>query len=378
MLRRKAERFAATASRAVSTQSVFECDDRFAGDQLDNVAYLPEQSLGAYLKHCREVFPFLYERLDPTLLGGNSLRRLLSELESVSSHFESEAQGGRGDSYRREQNRNPLFRARGIKKLFDLATTEGRQFCPSDVVLDAIGGNGTLTRAIRLLQPAEQTPTLLTSDASALMVADALAQSLPAIRQTAQFMLLRDDCADGVIFAYGTHHIPPSVRAAAFREAYRVLKRFRKVVIQDFEENTPTARWYSELLDRYTTTGHKFQHFTRDGLRQLVLEAGFSDVQIVEIYDPFVSHAKEPEAARKQLVEHVCSLFGLERLVKAENGERRHWLEIEPILYPYGVFPATNLPDEADVRFEPTVTRTGNGCAAEFPRIALAAVAVKR
>jgi hypothetical protein len=383
VLERKKEKVTeAAVARALSTQSTRLEDngglDQLLVHKLDDTPYLPEQSLGDYLRHCRRVFPFLYNRLDPTRLSGDYLHHLLTELESISPHFESETQGGRGNSYRNAQNRNPLFRSRGIRALFELVRPDGYQFSPSNVVLDAIGGNGSFTRAIRLLEASEQTPTILTSDASVMMVADALAQSLPAIRQPAQLMLLRDDSTDGVIFAYGTHHIPPPARAVAFREAYRVLKRFRKVVIQDFEEGSPSARWYSELLDLYTITGHKFQHFTREGLRQLVLEAGFSDVRIIEIYDPFVSYGNAPEAARKQLVEHVCSLFGLDKLTRPDSCTERHWSDIEAVLYPYGVFPATKLFVEANMQSKPSVRREGNGYAAEFPRIALAAVAIKK
>ncbi|HEY2236956.1 MAG TPA: class I SAM-dependent methyltransferase [Candidatus Angelobacter sp.] len=384
MVERKNERLteAATAAMSQSTQlGVLEEEeglDQFLISQFDDVPYLLEHSLGNYLRYCRKAFPLLYDCLDLSRLSGNSLRHLLTELESISPHFESEAQGGRGNTYRNAQNRNPVFRARGIKKLFELAKPEGCQFSPSDVVLDAIGGNGTFTRALNLLELCGQIPTIFTADASAMMISDALAQSLPAIRQPAQLMLLRDNSADGVVFAYGTHHISPSTRAMAFREAHRVLKRFRKVVIQDFEEGSPTARWYSEVLDRYTTTGHKFQHFTREGLRQLVLEAGFSDVQIIEIYDPFVFHGNEPETARRRLVEHACSLFGLEKLIRDDSGKERHWRDIEALLHPYGVLPSTALFAEAGIALEPSVIQEDHGYTAEFPRIALVALAVKK
>src|SRR5258708_3078710 len=105
---------------------------------------------------------------------------------------------------------------------------------------------------MRLLNPAATTPMIITSDASSSMTVDALAQSLPAIRQPAQHLLLKDCSVHGALFAYGTHHIAPEDRPSAFREACRVLKPGCRVVIQDFEENTPTARWYSEFLDRYT------------------------------------------------------------------------------------------------------------------------------
>ena len=350
--------------------------DRATIEQLKSVPYLGQSSLGEYLDNCRDVYPFLYERLDPSRFCGDHFNCFRAELKASSSHFESENEGGRGDTYRKAQNRNPLFRAQGIKTLFQLLQRESRRFSPSDVVLDMLGGNGTFTRAIHSLEPQETIPMIVTSDVSAMMISDALSQSLPAIRQPAQRTLLQTESVDGVMFAYGTHHIPPMVRLDAFKEACRLLKPRHKIVVQDFESETPTARWYSDLLDRYTNTGHKFDHFTREDLRDLVQNAGLVDVQIADIYDPFVVYASEPESARRHLVEHACSLFGLQKLISQEKSIGG-WKEIEQTMRPYGVFSKKKLPLGVNARCKPSVRKVANGYAAEFPRVALVAIATK-
>jgi len=345
---------------------------------LDDVPYLYDMTFGQFLAECRIRHPALYHRLRLSHLSKDDLCRRYELLEAMPSHFESNSAGGRGDAYRNEQKRSPLIRARGIKALFDLLKEPEKHFSVDELILDVIGGNGTLTRAMRCLLPPPAQPTIITSDPSSAMIADALSQGLMAIRQPAQSLLLADATIDGAIFAYGTHHIPPEERQTSLREAYRVLKPGARVVFQDFEECTPTARWYSELLDRYTSTGHKFAHFTRQEMNDLLINAGFTKVRVLDVYDPFVVMDRTAEMAQQQLLKHVCSLFSLQKLpVDIDQCDAAGWRRIEEIVRPYGTFAPESIAPELGAPFEPGIRTEADHYIAEFPRIALVAVGTK-
>ena len=345
--------------------------------EMKNLPYLPQKTFGQFLLECRKTHSALHSCLDLPRLSREDWAQLFNLLGDMPAHFESRDKGGRGEAYREAQNRNPLIRARGIKALFDLLKSDGEPFHAREIVLDAMGGNGTLTRAMRRIAPFT-VPFIVTSDASPMMIADALVQGLPAIRQPVQVLMFGDCTLDGVILAYGTHHIPPQDRLAAFKELHRTVKPGHRVVIQDFEEGSPTARWYSELLHEYTVTGHDCRHFTREGLMELCGEAGFADVRIVEVYDPFVVQGDSQDEAQRKLVDHVCSLFALEKLYVPSSGESlEQWREAQEVIRPYGIFKPADLPRGCGAIPAPAVTRV-NGCyVAEFPRVALVAVATR-
>ncbi|HKV94712.1 MAG TPA: methyltransferase domain-containing protein [Candidatus Angelobacter sp.] len=346
--------------------------------ELETMPYLPGMTFGDFAEICRTQHPVLYDRLDFLRISSSEFSRLLVELGAMSAHFESKEVGGRGEAYRQGQNRNPLLRARGIQKLFDLLKEPEESFSPSDVVVDVLGGNGTLTRAMTKLNSPHTTPTIITSDAASSMVHDALLQCLPAIREPAHFLLLKNRSVDKTIFAYGTHHIAPGDRVGAFMEAWRILKPGGRIVVQDFEEGTPTARWYSDLLDRYTLTGHKCEHFTPEGMKALVQEAGFEEVKVQYVYDPFVVTGDDPTEACRGLAEHVCSLFGLEKLlVPPEQRDEKFWQKVHEVLRPYGTFLPTDLPRGVDAVSQPTVAYIRGKYVVEFPRVALVATGKK-
>ena len=332
----------------------------------------PGMRLGEYLMRCKEEFPLIYQRLNHDFVNSALMAGYVENLGTFPAHFESEDEGGRGDTYRQSQMRHPLARATGIQQLFDLFADPGGQLHPAMVILDLLGGNGTLTRAARCIYASEQTPTIITSDLSAEMVRDALSKGLPAIRQAAQKLLFADQTVDGTLFSYGTHHIPPESRMSTFAEALRVLKPGAQIVVQDFEEDSPTARWYSELLDKYTTTGHDCIHFTREDMSHLLKGAGFEDVRVLDVYDPFVLEAATAEEARKNMLDHVTNLFGLQVLLP-DAPEDKDYDRLEKVLEPFTTFTSAELPRDRPTVQRLTLTPTVNGFRAELPRVALVA-----
>lgn len=337
------------------------------------IEILPGNTMLAYLDEIRSRHLPLYDRLDFARLNSAVLTDIYRSLDCFNSPFDTKERGGRGDAYRATQLAYPLARSEGISNLCDLATPADTQDPAATYLLDALGGNGTMTRAMRMLRKTKA-PTIFTGDIAAPMIVDALAQGLPAVRQAAEYSLFRDACIDGVIFAYGTHHIPVDQRLKAVVEAHRVLRPGGRIVVHDFEEGTLTARWYSEALDRYTSTGHKHDHFSPPEMRELLADAGFQDIQVQYLYDPCVVFGDSPDAALRNVVDYMFRLFALVKLFPpGAVDDEDSWPIAEELVRRYASFtPAERARYGARVG-ELSVQPSGNGFRAELPRVALVA-----
>jgi SAM-dependent methyltransferase len=348
-------------------------------DGFSRIEMLPGMSVWQYLTLCRERHSALYERLNPARVSVEHVASTYASIAELSTHFEGKLEKGRGDSYRKAQNESYLARAIGFLGIFDLAIGERRSEASRLAVLDALGGNGTLTRIVRASRPPEEVPLIVTSDVSGRMIESALAQGLPAIRQPLQDLIWFDDATfDAVIVAYGTHHIPREQRLLAISEARRVLKPGGRIVLQDFEVGSPTTRWYDEVLDRYTTTGHRYDYFTRQDFNDLLVGNDFRDVTVMNAYDPFILHADDREQAWRQLLSYVFTLFALEKLAP-EDGEpeERFWERLEGVVRDTSTFDPAELPPGAGGVREPTITREDGRYRAEIPRVSLVATGVR-
>jgi len=344
-------------------------------DEFSRIAVLPGMNAWEYLTMCRERHPALYRRLNPARVPVEHVARLYEGVAELATHFEGKLESGRGDSYRKAQNDNYLIRAVGFLRIFDLAVPDRAAVSADFAVLDSLGGNGTLTRIVRDSLPAAQVPYIITSDVSGRMIESALAQGLPAIRQPLQDLVWFDDCTfDAVIVAYGTHHIPPEERARAMAEAYRVLKPGGHVVLQDFEIGCPTTDWYDKVLDRYTLTGHKYEYFTRQQFEDLLDGNSFEDINVLDVYDPFILYADDPKKARLGLLEYIFTLFALEKLLPGGGvPDERLWDELEAIVRETSTFDPARMPADAPHVSEFTVARDGDRYRAEIPRVCLVA-----
>ncbi|MEV4318102.1 methyltransferase domain-containing protein [Actinocrispum sp. NPDC049592] len=331
-----------------------------------DIEYLPGATAADYLDACRVKHPALYARLSLDRMRAN--RAVFQQIDSMSTTFEGTDKGGRGETYRQTQVRYPLARTLGIKSLFDILMPDGGS---GKYILDVLGGNGTLTRTMRLVTPPADMPEIFTGDSAGSMVTDALARGFPAVRQLAQSLLLADRTMDGVIFAYGTHHVPVPDRLTALTEAHRILRPGGRVLVQDFVENSPTARWYSEVLEKYTLTGHDCAHFTEDGIRTLLEDAGFGNVRVTKVYDPCVVWADSADEAWVELLKYLVDLFGLEGLrPKNDQQGHDHWRMVREILSPYAEYLAG---DDAGQLDSIKLWQDNGRHAAELPRVALVA-----
>jgi ubiquinone/menaquinone biosynthesis C-methylase UbiE len=242
-----------------------------------------------------------------------------ARIASKAVDFENVADGGRGELYRHAQL-DPLVRAVGIKKLFDLVAV-GQVLTNKHRILDVLGGDGVLGRAMRAMSPPESMPGVLTSDISEQMVAAAAEYGLFAVRQPAQNLIVKDSILDGVIIAYGTHHIPRDERINVCKEAFRVLKPGARIVLHDFETGSQVATWFSEVVNKYSVTGHAFPHFTFEGIANYLSDAGFDDIHVEHMYDPFIIVDETSDGAKHRMAEYLRYMYGLTRLVEERGNE---------------------------------------------------------
>jgi SAM-dependent methyltransferase len=341
--------------------------------KLSQIPVLPRMSAWEYLTMCRATHPELWRRLNPARVPVERVAQLYAGIAELSTHFESKLESGRGDSYRQAQNSNYLIRRQGVLRLFDVAVPPDGEDLASLAVLDALGGNGTLTRIVRACREPARMPFIVTSDVAGRMIESALEQGLPAIRQPLQDLIwFEDETFDAVIVAYGTHHLRGADRPRAIGEAFRIAKPGARVVLQDFEIGCPTTRWYEEVLDRYTSTGHRYEYFTRAEFRELLATAGFEDVQVFAAYDPLIHFADDAETARRELLDYVFTLFALEKLLPAgRDMDGGFWDELEAVVRSTSTFAADELPPDAGGVAELTVVRDGDRWRAEIPRVCL-------
>jgi SAM-dependent methyltransferase len=331
------------------------------GDEHDQ--YLPGMTLRDYL-HYMERHPRFRAVLD--LAVGHRI-----EPPTSANEFDTDVTG-RGDSYRLAQRRADV-RSTGIVGLLELALDRPVPADPpADLrVLDVLGGDGTIARAaVGGLRGGSDNHWVLTGDLSRHMIAEAVRYGLPAVCQSAQQLVLRNDVFDAVILAYGTHHIPPAERKTAYAEAWRVLKPGGRLVVHDFEDGGPVARWFAEVVHRYAPGGHAYEHFTLAELRHDLTAVGFTDVSLGELFDPFVVPGATPEAARELLCSYIFSMYGLFGLRQSEDWADRVWkLACRYMRYPEA---GAAVPVRR-VEIQPA----GSRFVATMPRIALTAVGVK-
>jgi SAM-dependent methyltransferase len=152
---------------------------------------------------------------------------------------------------------------------------------------------------------------IVTNDLSPHMFARAGLWGMPtredATRLTRSF---REASTDGVLLAYGTHHIPDLFAAA--REAGRVVRPGGQVVVHDFFDEGPAGQWFHRIVDKRSITGHDFPHIGPVQMAASLLAAGLHDVRLHEIQDPFlfVSGQGAPPA-RDLALGYIAGMYGL-------------------------------------------------------------------
>ena len=305
--------------------------------------------------------------------------KIIDKMNRTTTDFEGSQKGGRGDSYRKAQV-NSSVRVVGMKQLLQCAfNNHDFQNPPASYkILDVLGGDGILARAFSSFQSQKNLRLpILTSDIAGDMISQAFNYGLPLIRQPAHYLFLKNNSYDAVIIAYGTHHIPEEERVNACKEAFRILKPGGRIVIHDFEENSCMSRWFNDVVDKYSITGHAYHHFTIDKLRYYLKKGGFKNIKITHMYDPFIIRDARKHKAYSKLMDYVLDMYGLEKLKKGGN-IRNTRAKVCNLIKKYMLY---NLEDikEAKPYWKRSLSlfQENGEFVAEMPRIALVGIGTK-
>ncbi len=232
---------------------------------------------------------------------------------------------GRGKDYTTGMEYFQAARAFGIEALLDLL----RAADGGGLHLDVLGGDGYIlrilqaSRALRAGHPepgGPPAPVMVTNDISPHMFRSAGLWGAPT-RENADHLArtFRPASFDGVLFAYGTHHV--AAIAAAIGQSFQVLRPGGRMVVHDFLDEGQVGRWFHEVVDRHSRTGHDFPHL---GLVQPAVHAylaGFRDVALHEMEDPFVFAV--PEGSGRDARDIACTyLLGMYGMTASFGGQR--------------------------------------------------------
>ncbi|ATZ22053.1 class I SAM-dependent methyltransferase [Streptomyces lavendulae] len=331
-------------------------------------AYLPSVPFDEYIRTVAAEHPRLHTLLD---LDRARSTDILSALELLTNEFDSD-ETGRGDSYRRAQQ-DVYVRWTGAAQLLALATPGDAD---GDVtVLDVLGGDGTIARAVAGRAHSDVAKlNIVTGDISGRMVAQALEHGLPAVRQAAEALLLRDGSVDAALLAYGTHHIAPADRGRAAAEAVRVVRPGGRVVLHDFDETSPMARFFTEAVHTHSPTGHDYRHFSREELTDIFAGLPVS-VRVVDVYDPLIVRGATAEDARDRMCDYVADMYGIRTYFSGQRTPAQAWDLLSDFFDHSAYLERLSSPPECPVR--PVVREVDGGFAAEVPRVAIVALARK-
>ena len=207
---------------------------------------------------------------------------------------------------------------------------------PDQLFLDVLGGDGYVWRVLQaeraLSSFATRGPLVMTNDISPHMFFRAGTWGMPT-REDAEHLsrTFSANAFDGVLFAYGTHHVRDL--CAAVREGARVLKQGGTIVVHDFIDEGPAGQWFHRVVDRHSKTGHDIPHVGPVHAAVALFEAGLHDVELFEIDDPFLFAATDGTSAIDVAEAYLLGMYGMEDSFGARRDVFRSIVE-ETLTYP--------------------------------------------
>ena len=169
-------------------------------------------------------------------------------------------------------------------------------------------------------------PLIVTNDISPHMFYSAGLWGLPT-REDARRLsrTFNEGSLHGVLYAYGTHHvteIEPSLR-----EAFRILRPGGRIVVHDFLDEGQVGKWFHEIVDKHSRTGHDFAHLGPIEIAVYLFLAGFRDVDLYEMEDPFIFSV--PDSSSTNARDVACTyLLGMYGMTQSFGGERERFEQI--------------------------------------------------
>lgn len=303
----------------------FSPEFAIGGNRQTGGEYLSTMTFDEFLERVERQHPFLYAGIDVSKWR-HFIDEYAHEMNAQSWEFEGNENGGRGAEYTQAQE-TANNRAIGMSALLRMFSAAEHEYPSGDtIILDALAGNGTVAEFAAAQEGCSC--TIVSADISRLMVEDSFKKGLPCIRQSAVKSLLIDRFLDGVLLAYGTHHLTQEQRARAVREASRTLARNGRLVLHDFEIGGPVDKWFREVVHPYSITGHPHPHFDKQQLHALFRSGGFRNIQIGEIDDPIQTSGFSREEATENMVRFIHSMYGLSKIF-IEDPESRTFLRNE-------------------------------------------------
>ncbi len=115
---------------------------------------------------------------------------------------------------------------------------------------------------------------------------------------------LKDESIDRVISLAGIHHLKDKEKEWFYMEVYRILKKRGIFVLADVFENTPTAKFLNEFVDKYNPMGHK-GIFLNKKTPEILSKIGFK-IEKEEIINYHWKFGTE-----KEMIDFVKLLFGV-------------------------------------------------------------------
>ncbi|WNJ89605.1 class I SAM-dependent methyltransferase [Bosea sp. 685] len=320
--------------------------------------YLTGVNYNEYLDYLHQNHPKIYNMLDIDFLRSDSMKVYVDGINNESWEFEVDGVGGRGIAYNYAQ-RSIDNRRIGMEYLINLFDFKNTMFKGGDFfVLDVLGGDGTVARFAKTMEI--DNLNIITADISKYMIDKCYSNKYSCVRQSATRSLFRNDVLDGVLIAYGSHHIAGEDREIAVREAHRTLKPGGIIAFHDFEIGKPSANWFEAVVHPYSRTGHPHPHFTREELKELFVQAGFRDFDVFDMHDPFTLRGRTPDEAKENAIMHLYYMYDLIKIGEDRSDIVRN---LEPIVE--GLFGAI------------TIEFTGSEYCATVARDALVAVGKK-
>jgi len=274
--------------------------------------YINGLTFSDYTLIAKKYFPFMLDLIDFDKTNGGEYEDYLKYMNCISWEFEDSQRGGRGHYYNQAQI-NADDRKIGFSTLIGHLINRRKIFSNNKlIILDALAGNGTISRYIKLenIHGLE----IISSDLSSYMIKACLNEKIPCIRQSICKTLLKSSSVDGVLIAYGSHHLDQASRKQAVQEAYRIIKPGGCLVMHDFEIGSPVEKWFNNVVHPYSNTGHPHRHFTRVEMIDLLSNAGFIDVEVFNMSDHIAVKGNSLQEARNNCLMHLYLMYGLEKI----------------------------------------------------------------